>query len=756
MPVKSEIDNNVEASLKAQFESLDDKATNLLSEILFVAEGHKVQSALKDCQIKALNDLAKFYDFKVLSNGNCKNFTLTSKNPPYDKFVLRLDFISDVGFTQKKTSGELNDITALKGEISRKSTPFMDDKGKLRQLVLCPYCAEGSMLDYAKKCQADLQQGISVDEKIIAAASNMATTFSQFQDKGVSFFDGKITNFLANGAISDQKSLKTSVSHDWHTRSFDPPELYIGHIPRLNTEKEYRDKVHAYILGKNLYSLIVGKVTKKHQTKGEKFDFSHSFFSTPTGKSYKRLIEKLVTPSANERLGVKKAIEHLEILSKITNGNNIDFNSLNSDEEKDEHLKGLEKDLVEDPFFQGMPEGKKEFSKQLISRLKALKYKEPDPFMESAISEVYKHLNQPGDNPDILNVILMHVNALEKYKVVQEKLFQKQLEYETNFKTTKNTLYEEKANAINQAIENIPMHKRATFLMSKEAANLINDDSVIDDVLKRHLINEIISKKNDFPNIDFNEIGKIFIANMGIISNQQLCDIHYGLTKGNDSRLIEAFNSHQAGYAFLKSFGENFPEAFKQTQASIDNKRVDECLKVMAARLFEQKKDQLKIYQYSSDDQMIDRYIHEKNQELNTIEPKDLDNFFDKLEKDITALRDISKIQDMIRNKEVKLSKKSKTFCPHAHRKAKTISQAMTSFSIEERIKVLSGMSSENGLDSKLDDALNIQRARYFKTDEASTFTEYKKMKEQLISNRADVKSKASVETPSQKFHPKQ
>ena len=169
----------------------------------------------------------------------------------------------------------------------------------------------------------------------------MGNILLDMQTKGVAFPDTKNTNWLidskGNLVIADTKSFlfcdaSTSLI-DYQSEQNRWIKLIVSktHTPQefgqLGSTPISADKMHTYMLGKNLYQYLthcsqefllnwpIPYRTAATQHSFSDSDFSHAIFNTLEGQQLKDLIQHMVQPDPNERISLGTALEALKHIS---------------------------------------------------------------------------------------------------------------------------------------------------------------------------------------------------------------------------------------------------------------------------------------------------------------------------------------------------------------------------------------------------------------------------------------------------------
>ena len=255
-----------------------------------------------------------------LGGGNSKNFKITSLLDGYE-FVLKIDSRLDMpkNVESHLRSHSLSDTLTNIFAERRVSYTEADGKSITKTLLITEYCSGGD-LDACSAVQDTAEKKISSALNIF---KQMATILLDIEHDECAFPDMKNTNWLMNSKgllhIADTKSfvftdtvgrINFSIpSNRWcrliSTTYMGPPELYTAIFSA--------DKMHAYMLGKNLYQYLTGcsnrYLSNRHD--GRHYDFSAPLFQTENGNRLKLLIQKTIKPDPANRITINETLSQL-------------------------------------------------------------------------------------------------------------------------------------------------------------------------------------------------------------------------------------------------------------------------------------------------------------------------------------------------------------------------------------------------------------------------------------------------------------
>ncbi|MCH9756595.1 MAG: hypothetical protein K0U37_05325 [Gammaproteobacteria bacterium] len=276
------------------------------------------------------------HSFRYLGGNNSKNFAIESTISEDEAvFVLKVE----------NRLGRSNEIeTRLRDSsvsdifmpiFAERETAYTDRKGNAYNLLVTEYCDGSDVGSHGHSITDDTERCLSA----VMIYSKMADFLGKMQNEFVAFPDMKNANWLidieGNLRVSDTKSFvemsarqKVWFRHGLNegtklmsTTYMSPPEFKYG-----NTRAFSGDKMHAYLLGKNLYQYLTGSTPRifygkdaqgkqKIKTDASELDFSHAVFSTDDGVVLKALIEASVKNNPDERISLTDMHVQLEAIS---------------------------------------------------------------------------------------------------------------------------------------------------------------------------------------------------------------------------------------------------------------------------------------------------------------------------------------------------------------------------------------------------------------------------------------------------------
>lgn len=273
-------------------------------------------------------DVLRTYQITYEGGRNAKNFKLTSLNPSdYHELILRVDnrlggaratdhYLRTTAFKEVLTPAEAARAVAFNsgGEV-KKSTLFITNS-----------CPGGTPLSHAMRQDTN-------DKKISGALDlyqQMGEVLIKLQHENCLHPDAKNSNWLIDSQgklrISDTKALVFSHEglHDYD-ESFERNRWTYGSEPSLIATPEFSppeirheqfivDRMHSFILGKNIYQYLTGEENTLQDASS--FTFPPSIFSSEEGEQLKGLIQALVKPDPFDRMSVNEAVKELTELKE--------------------------------------------------------------------------------------------------------------------------------------------------------------------------------------------------------------------------------------------------------------------------------------------------------------------------------------------------------------------------------------------------------------------------------------------------------
>lgn len=272
----------------------------------------------------------KKHSIQFLGGGNSKNFKITSLADG-SEIVLKVDNRLNM---PKKVEAHLREhslkatLTPVAAERQATYVDASSSERWTRTLLLTEFCAGGDLESHSKQRPnnaARLQSALDI-------YSQMGTILNDISRDGCGFPDMKNTNWLLdrNGRVrlADTKSFAftdavgnidyKSPANEWcsllSTGYMNPPEF-----KRWDRVPFSADKMHSFMLGKNLYQYLTQCDFEYLYGKNDaaEFDFSAPIFQSAPGRQLKTLISAMIKVDPAQRIPVSEAVSELTRIQKI-------------------------------------------------------------------------------------------------------------------------------------------------------------------------------------------------------------------------------------------------------------------------------------------------------------------------------------------------------------------------------------------------------------------------------------------------------
>lgn len=311
-----------------------------------------ILSAGKRCDISLLDELYPPIDFDVdfselvrfnvflslykvafLGGGNAQNFTAVLKSDPSQVFVLKVEERLNMPKRVERYLREtvLRDVLApIYAErqatfMRAAKPPYYPEKETTCSLLITVFCPEGNLEAHA----APQQNPADRLRSALNLYTQMGDVLMRMQMQNCAFPDIKNTNWLVDGndrlQLADTKSfimtapdgtINTDVlrqnGYGFITTGYmNPPEMY-----QSNTFSA--DKMHAYMLGKNVYQYVTNCSWEYLKTHPSQFDFTDPIFGSPEGGLLKTLIVAMtVDDPPAMRMPMSTALAELQQIKNL-------------------------------------------------------------------------------------------------------------------------------------------------------------------------------------------------------------------------------------------------------------------------------------------------------------------------------------------------------------------------------------------------------------------------------------------------------
>lgn len=269
---------------------------------------------------KAFDVFLETHHIELMHSGNSKNFTVNKLGTTETK-VLKVEYIGSNGNAAEM---HLRDREALAGVFTSHSAqkhihyihPQLGQE-VTGNLVVTEFCPGSDVEKHGKDFKDD-------DGERLKSAADVFTQMSDILIKieaaGCAFPDMKAINWLLDSdgklRVSDGKSFVftnasgniSSSTNCMISEYLCAPEQW-GHYQGVRRDIS-ADKMHAYLLAKNLYHYLVrgddNFLYDRDRIKNDaaEFDFSSAIFKTTVGQEYQALIERTLKTRPEDRLSV--------------------------------------------------------------------------------------------------------------------------------------------------------------------------------------------------------------------------------------------------------------------------------------------------------------------------------------------------------------------------------------------------------------------------------------------------------------------
>ena len=267
-------------------------------------------------------------EISYLGGGNSKNFKITPKDGS-EPFVLKVD--NRMGMPKSAEAHlrahSLKDVfTPVAGERQVTGNIIVDGTYQTvtSTLLVTKFCGNGDIESHSNIHHHDETARL---ESALKIHIQQATILKGISRDGCAFPDMKNTNWLVdeNGTVrlADTKSF-VFVENDGTLDKTKNGERWFGLVrtsymtpPEFVQDRFSADKMHAILLGKNLYHYMrrckFGYLDGKSD--GQIYDFSAQIFKTPKGKEVEILLKNLIKPNPADRISVNDALLQLRLIS---------------------------------------------------------------------------------------------------------------------------------------------------------------------------------------------------------------------------------------------------------------------------------------------------------------------------------------------------------------------------------------------------------------------------------------------------------
>lgn len=323
------------ASISSILANLSPNALAALSQCLISASsdndltlnaGLKAIYKTTDKEYPAFTAFLENNAIAFLGGNNSKNFKITSRSG--EVVVLKLE--NRLGMPKAATdslrSSEVQD-SILPTYAERQVTFRKNGKLLTRTLLVTDFCTGGDLMALSKKpnkmaSASDIYRQMGT---ILMALEGADHAFIDMKNSNWALDDnGKLRIHDNKGVIpTDENTLYKLGSGEYYWYDFpttewmNPPE--INAVGAQQSAQFDANKVHAYMLGKNIYQYLTGCKAEYllNRHKGELYDFRSNLFVSLQGLAFKALIQDLIRETPSERISIREACERLKQIEII-------------------------------------------------------------------------------------------------------------------------------------------------------------------------------------------------------------------------------------------------------------------------------------------------------------------------------------------------------------------------------------------------------------------------------------------------------
>jgi len=326
-------------------EMLERMVPNKVSALLAIL------SAGENCDLNTLNELYSFQNLDdeleelhafegflskntigFLGGGNAQNFKVTQNADPSQVFVLKVEERLNMPKRIERylRATVLRDVLApIYAERQAKfmraaRPPHYPATETTCSLLLTAYCPGGNLEKHSdnQMYRDRLHNGLNL-------YSQMGDVLTRISSQNCAFPDIKNTNWLVDEhgklRLADTKSFVMTDGNGYvntenlkengygfiTTRYMNPPEFY-------QTRVFSADKMHVYMLGKNLYQYLSNCDASMLKKPPSSFDYSSPIFLAPEGIVLKKLISEMLEDLPANRLSMSEALAQLDQIKALS------------------------------------------------------------------------------------------------------------------------------------------------------------------------------------------------------------------------------------------------------------------------------------------------------------------------------------------------------------------------------------------------------------------------------------------------------
>lgn len=316
--------NDSIASFSDILANMSPEKVSRLLEILLEGE-HFNRSKLRSLYLENEPGGKEFKQFltqnsiSFLGGNNSKNFKITP-NDDSSPYVLKVD--NRLGMPKSaemhlRANSLAKTFTAL--EVERQACVKVNGIIEARSLLITELCNDGDIVADAMSNQSDFQRMISA----VSIYTQMGQIIEGISKDGCAFPDMKNTNWLIDKnkvvRVADTKSFvftdKDLIDAKKNSeRGYDLLSTSYMNPKEFSEESSFSaDKMHSFMLGKNLYQYLSQCDNAYLRGKNaDSLEFDLDIFQNEIGQQFIPLIKNLVEDAPQNRLSVQDALQRLD------------------------------------------------------------------------------------------------------------------------------------------------------------------------------------------------------------------------------------------------------------------------------------------------------------------------------------------------------------------------------------------------------------------------------------------------------------
>ncbi len=303
----------------------------------------------EDADYHTVKTLLNNNSIEFVGGFNSKNFKLTPMDGT-EPFIIKIE--NRMGMPKSaemhlRSSPDLADVFTP-AYVQRPCIINDGNKKVLRSIVVTDFCTGGDLqsLCIPNKNETDEDRL----EGVIKIYLQMATIIKTMEQNNCAFPDMKNSNWLLDSSgtvrLADTKAFVFTQDGKMtaeiqerqgfgciSTPYMNPKEL--NFFINEKTTEISADKLHSFMLGKNIYHYLSNAKASSREgfgtkNNGRSFDYTNPIFTTDLGRSLKHLIEELVRPDAATRITMDMALDSLISIKAELQANKVRIHSHNT------------------------------------------------------------------------------------------------------------------------------------------------------------------------------------------------------------------------------------------------------------------------------------------------------------------------------------------------------------------------------------------------------------------------------------------